>query len=789
MSYEVHMSKLIRPLTTQLLDLRSSVTREASNTVRIMAQSMGEDFSSLAHKFMHINSLFKMVSSATKLISEHGHLCCVAILSYVQEPKIIDNIYDNLKSKSNNMRAKSSFYLYMILGSWPDYILDKYVEVFENYFKASLTDAYSDCRYNTRLAFLRFKELFPNEADEIYEVLDSATQKAIIDEEENGGEGKATFNARQLSPGSGTNKNRKGTHSAMRKQPTSKPTGGYLSPGTGTRKTEITRKSKNRLQNKTINNKFLSEERDITEKNKRAISKDAVLTTGFKNLKVAKVEQPEDTKGVYISKYHKPSTASNFKSKRNFSKNSVEDDHRHPISLQDKKKQIKHDSENLNTYGLGTYPKYGHSGGAKEEIVQDEDLKELDDKIHDISEIELDPEDNKEASFYPQPYQDYKIKPQASSNQEITKLLERAKSSNWIDRINAFEQLSTYVGNKSSASLSFTSFERIIQTHVDHMNDNHFKVILVVQESFGKIIHSFSETLEPHLGDIVPRLLANLSDAREKVSKSANLLLNTLKLRYGGDKLVPHFMGIIDPKEDVKIVGATLEVLSLHLVQATDEYFTQKSTLKNMIRRIGSIVFEHSKNETITMPALGVLIALRDLYMHKTIKSIKMLPEGQYELIQKLSVSFAPDLATNLVNTSTHSNTAMGSSKDYSAPERRIGNHGSGAKYGDDSSGVPFFQGYDQVLSEGNSNYSKHNGAKEVSALGFSDSKTEYSKSDIDVIIDNLKHSIDIRIDCMNHLQRLIQLCLRESPSQRVAQKNRKVWKENRSDILHSLYD
>ena len=75
MSYEVYMNKLVRHLTTQLLDLRSSVTREASNTVRIMAQSMEEDFSSLAPKFMHSNSLFKLVSSATKLIAEHGNLC------------------------------------------------------------------------------------------------------------------------------------------------------------------------------------------------------------------------------------------------------------------------------------------------------------------------------------------------------------------------------------------------------------------------------------------------------------------------------------------------------------------------------------------------------------------------------------------------------------------------------------------------------------------------------------------------------------------------------------------
>ena len=66
--------KLIRPITVQLMDLRSAITREASNVVRVMAQTMEEKFSSIAPKFMHSNSLFKLVSSATKIINDYGHL-------------------------------------------------------------------------------------------------------------------------------------------------------------------------------------------------------------------------------------------------------------------------------------------------------------------------------------------------------------------------------------------------------------------------------------------------------------------------------------------------------------------------------------------------------------------------------------------------------------------------------------------------------------------------------------------------------------------------------------------
>lgn len=68
------IEKLVRPLVAQLMDLRSAVTKEASLTVRIMAQSLQNDFNSVAAKLMDSNGLFKLVSSATKMMSEHGNL-------------------------------------------------------------------------------------------------------------------------------------------------------------------------------------------------------------------------------------------------------------------------------------------------------------------------------------------------------------------------------------------------------------------------------------------------------------------------------------------------------------------------------------------------------------------------------------------------------------------------------------------------------------------------------------------------------------------------------------------
>lgn len=83
---------------------------------------------------------------------------------------------------------------------------------------------------------------------------------------------------------------------------------------------------------------------------------------------------------------------------------------------------------------------------------------ELDEKCQDISEIEIDPEDNKEATLYPQPYQGYNASKKTSPEQEIFDLIKKAESENWIDRINAFEQLASYISNKASSLPNVSMF-------------------------------------------------------------------------------------------------------------------------------------------------------------------------------------------------------------------------------------------------------------------------------------------------------------------------------------------
>lgn len=97
--------------------------------------------------------------------------------------------------------------------------------------------------------------MFPKEAEEIFQSFDGSIQRAVQDEEKTGGKIKIGVNS-ELSTGSELGKNRHGTHSAIRNQVPPVAPGGFSSPGTDTRRTEIIKKPQNRFQAKTKNNKF-----------------------------------------------------------------------------------------------------------------------------------------------------------------------------------------------------------------------------------------------------------------------------------------------------------------------------------------------------------------------------------------------------------------------------------------------------------------------------------------------------------------------------------------------------
>ena len=85
------------------------------------------------------------------------------------------------------------------------------------------------------------------------------------------------------------------------------------------------------------------------------------------------------------------------------------------------------------------------------------------------------------------------------------------ESESWSKRMLAFEELSNYVGSKAGKLSGFHVFEKIINLHFTSLTDKHFKVQLVAIESTQKLLGTFGETIEPYIGEIIPRLMQNMS--------------------------------------------------------------------------------------------------------------------------------------------------------------------------------------------------------------------------------------------------------------------------------------
>lgn len=568
-----------------------------------------------------------------------------------------------------------------------------------------LEDASPECRQYARQAFLAFHELWPDEAEPLAFQFKSMfmKHKEIMDRLG------SLYDGGGSRPRSGVYENAKSAHANTRKtyKQVSQRKVDLDPDAGGTRRTEMATRSQNRLQSK-----FLSEERDLPDKQKSGPGA-AAVSSGFRGIKIANVNQ--HGRDGYVSKYVKPSAS---------------------IGL-----ETGASNRTLSATAARPRPHWGSSNPLierKGKAAHEDDLIELDEKCHDISEIELDPEDNKEATLYPQPYQGYKPASKTTPEQEIFELLERAESDNWTDRINAFEQLASYISNKATSLPNVSMFCKIVNLHFDHLDDPHFKVILVVHKSFGKLIHSFGETLEPYLSEIIPRLLVNLSDTREKINKSAGMLLNLLSQRYGGDKLLKYFVGVLDVKEDEIIITTALEVLSHQLIKSTEDFSKEKSNIKKLVKRIGRIILEFSSTKTITMPALGSLLALRDLETNRTIRAILNLPAKQVELIKSLSESYAPDLASNLNAHTSSDNGKATSGTIYPFVDKKLTlehNYSGENK----SNAVPFFHNYDQVMVDDDNTQTalpSETTTKDINSLGSPESKSFYSNSDIDTIVE-----------------------------------------------------
>jgi len=149
------------PLLAQLADRRSSVVKQATHLVVVLAQRLGAAFEPTAEALLP--QLFGVVIISIKVMSDAGVACGRDLLRHCHGPRLALRIAEAAKSDRNaKLRCAAFDWLTLALGEWEDWALERAVGGVEEALKGGMTDADADARSNARRAACAYAARAPD---------------------------------------------------------------------------------------------------------------------------------------------------------------------------------------------------------------------------------------------------------------------------------------------------------------------------------------------------------------------------------------------------------------------------------------------------------------------------------------------------------------------------------------------------------------------------------------------------------------------------------------------------
>ncbi|KNC55998.1 uncharacterized protein AMSG_02011 [Thecamonas trahens ATCC 50062] len=178
-SFHSGLASLRAPLTEQLSDLRSKVTKAACTTLVCLAESLGSGFESHADHF--VPALFKLLPSSKAAISEPADHAIRAIIRASTLSAAIGRILAAVTGKSTVLRKYCAAYMVLLLQTYSTDELRSRGDALCSAIRAAIADALPEVRAAGRQAYWAFEAHFPSPAGRLLASLDSATQGRIAD--------------------------------------------------------------------------------------------------------------------------------------------------------------------------------------------------------------------------------------------------------------------------------------------------------------------------------------------------------------------------------------------------------------------------------------------------------------------------------------------------------------------------------------------------------------------------------------------------------------------------------
>ncbi|ETK72604.1 hypothetical protein, variant 2 [Phytophthora nicotianae] len=169
-------------LCLQVSDLRSSVSREACQTIRTLANTLRDEFN--AHAEICLGNLLKATYVTIQVISTSADTTIKSMIESTSNGygRVIPKLIECVKSRNQVLRYNAVCYLTLILQKWSVSFLSKHSDLFVPIMPALLQDALGDVRAQSRKCYWSYHHLFPDEAKSIFSRLDGSTQKNLNDD-------------------------------------------------------------------------------------------------------------------------------------------------------------------------------------------------------------------------------------------------------------------------------------------------------------------------------------------------------------------------------------------------------------------------------------------------------------------------------------------------------------------------------------------------------------------------------------------------------------------------------
>ncbi|XP_020248810.1 CLIP-associated protein-like isoform X3 [Asparagus officinalis] len=177
------LKQLVPPLSTQLLDRRSSIVKQACHLLNLLSKELLGDFEACAELFIPV--LFKLVVITVLVIAESADNCIKTMLRNCKVSRVLPRIADSAKNDRNAvLRARCCEYALLILEYWADAPeIQRSADVYEDLIKCCVADAMSEVRSTARTCYRMFTKTWPERSRRLFLSFDPVIQRIINDED------------------------------------------------------------------------------------------------------------------------------------------------------------------------------------------------------------------------------------------------------------------------------------------------------------------------------------------------------------------------------------------------------------------------------------------------------------------------------------------------------------------------------------------------------------------------------------------------------------------------------